>query len=150
MMIQTRGIARRFIQACNMLMVVLLSSGCATIVNGSKQQIHISSDPPGACVTIGLKTLTTPGCISLARNGDYQVEIAKPGFETKRVYLHREFNSWMWSDILFVTLVVPLTLRLFRGICGSRTLSNLSHSETEGITQVSTLKRPHLGTLIPG
>ena len=95
--------------------VLLLAGGCATIVNGTRQTVKITSEPSGATATIGMTSISTPGSIRLARSSDYRVEIAKPGYETKHVFLHREFNGWMWGDIIVAPLVVPLIVDAYSG-----------------------------------
>jgi uncharacterized protein YceK len=54
--------------ACTLLGSTLLLTGCASIVNGSKQKVKISSTPGGAAVRIdGASTGVTPTVADLSR-----------------------------------------------------------------------------------
>jgi hypothetical protein len=85
--------------------VVVVGSGCATIVSGSRQQVKIESDPPGAIARVEEQTISTPGSITLKRNRTYTVYISKEGYEEKKVYLNCEMNPWLWGNLGFGGLI---------------------------------------------
>lgn len=96
-------------KACVLAVVVcvgLLSSGCATIVSGSKQSVSFTSDPMGAMVNAGGYMTSTPGALELKTNKSYTVMFTKEGYQPSSVVISREFNYWVlcnifWSPIIF-------------------------------------------------
>jgi hypothetical protein len=94
------------------LLVALLTSGCASIFSGSSQKITVNSTPPGANVTIvrtnsneTVSTLTTPATVKLKRGAgyfkpaSYIVRISMDGFATREVKLTSSLNSWYFANI---------------------------------------------------
>jgi hypothetical protein len=84
-------------QVCLSTLLLLLSS-CATMVNGTTQQIPVTSDPPGAVVTVDcgdapLYGGLTPAVLNLERKAEpCFVTIAKEGYAEERVELRREIS----------------------------------------------------------
>lgn len=76
--------------------------GCATIVHGSRQNVSINSNPPGAAVYIdnGM-ALTTPSHVNLERKRDYIVTISKPGYQTQTIPLNSVLTAWLAGNIIF-------------------------------------------------
>lgn len=85
----------------------LLTTGCATIVNGSSQDITINTTPPGANVKIintddntEVGKFVTPCVVELDRSagffqkGSYILEIEKPGFGKKTVNVRGQVDGW--------------------------------------------------------
>jgi hypothetical protein len=66
-------------------LLLLLSIGCASIINGTRQKVAVSSNPPGATVSDGEVSLVTPATFELKRNCDHLITITKPGYETETV-----------------------------------------------------------------
>lgn len=85
-----------------MIIVLGMSGmGCATIVNGTTQKISVSSDPPGATVTVdGNEVYTTPATIKVSRKRDHVVTIAKEGFATEQIPLIRTLSGAVAGNIL--------------------------------------------------
>jgi len=91
----------------------VLSSGCATIVTGTRQAVTFTSDPPGATVNAGGYMTTTPGTLQLKRNRSYTVFVKKEGYQPASAFIGRTFNLWVlgnlfWEPISF-TIVDLLT-----------------------------------------
>ncbi len=80
--------------------VTYWGSGCAFVVCGTKQKIKICSEPSGATAKVADFTVTTPDTVILRRGEDYTIAISKEGFETRKVYLYRDVNPWVWGNIL--------------------------------------------------
>lgn len=68
------------------------SSGCATIFSGTRQNISVQSEPPGAYVQIGDLSSTTP-CILAVRKGRRLDVVVTHNSETKTVPLSRRFDA---------------------------------------------------------
>ncbi len=78
-----------------LLVLALLTQGCATIMNGTRQNISLGSNPPEATATIdGTLKVKTPTIISLARDKDHVVTVEKEGYESGQATINRSFNGW--------------------------------------------------------
>lgn len=98
----TRGV-RRFAPLGAVFLFALLGQGCATVatLGGQDQKVKITTDPPGAAVTIDGQPLgVTPVALPLARKTEHQVEIAAPGYETARLTIRRKINPWMLGNLV--------------------------------------------------
>lgn len=74
--------------------ILFTGQGCGTISHGSRQNILISSNPPGAVVIIDGYAASTPTKVSLARTRDYVATFEQDGYEKKQVMIVRSFNGW--------------------------------------------------------
>jgi uncharacterized protein YceK len=95
------------------VIVALMMSGCATIVDGSTQAITFKSAPDGATISItnraGKKLLagTTPVTLTLERGAGYfasetySVRIEKAGYQPKDMVIAGTVNGWYVANILF-------------------------------------------------
>lgn len=88
---------------------VLLSS-CATIMNGTHQNIGISTNPTGAQVSVdGQPKGTTPVVVHLRRKEDHVVRIELEGYKPYEATLTRSYSGWALWNIMnggFVGLAV--------------------------------------------
>lgn len=76
------------------LLLIFSAAGCATIAQGTKQKIEISSDPPGAAVEIDGETVgTTPMKIKLKTSLNHTVVITKEGYNEEKAALSRAIGS---------------------------------------------------------
>ncbi len=61
-----------------------LLNGCATILQGTEQNLNFDSVPKGSSVYVnGKEVATTPCTLTVARNHEYILQIKQRGFETK-------------------------------------------------------------------
>jgi len=75
--------------------------GCATILNGPNQTIHVETDPPGATVTVGSERHTSPVDLVLKRaSRDLVVVIEKDGYVTRKVPLERGASPNTWINFV--------------------------------------------------
>jgi hypothetical protein len=93
--------------------VVLITTGCASIVHGGPRNIPVASSPPGATVTIydrdGKEVLkqTTPFTASLKpkygyfKGQTYRVVFEMPGYKATEVQLTSAISGWYFGNILF-------------------------------------------------
>ena len=97
--------AMRFRHAlCLVVGLPLLSlGGCATVLNGSHQTIHVETDPPGATVTVAGETHTSPVDLVLKRSSkDLVVVIEKEGYVTRKIALERGASKNTWLNFIGV------------------------------------------------
>jgi len=82
---------------------LLLAAGCASIIDGRRETVSFSSDPPGAQIIINGKTMgVTPASIFLERS-DYDkanVIFKKEGYQDQQATIQTSLNMWFWGNIL--------------------------------------------------
>ena len=92
-------------------------SGCATVINGTKQDVTFQSDPPGSAVTInGVPVGRTPVTLSLRRHSMVLVGVVAEGYEPVKFTLNQRRSSWVWGNMVFAGpagLVVGSFIDLF-------------------------------------
>jgi len=84
------------------LVLVSMASGCCSIMCGDSQRVAITSSPLGATVTTedGVM-ITTPGVLTLKRKEAHTLTAELPGYVTKSMTFTREWNGWLWADLLW-------------------------------------------------
>lgn len=83
--------------------LLVLCSGCATIISGSTQQIAFDSNPDKADVYVNeMKTCTTP-CVTILQRSKLPpiVKIKKEGYEDAIVPLMSRFNYWTLANVFW-------------------------------------------------
>ena len=99
----------RYSKVFSTFAVVMILSGCASITGPSKQPVKINSDPQGAQVSVGGRTVTTPAVVELKGKSEYYVTATKPGYQTG--------NDVISSEVRILPSVVGNILNL-TGILG--------------------------------
>ena len=62
--------------------ICTMSASCALIFQGSTEEITVTSEPPGATVTLNTgETKTTPFTMTVPRNQDLQLHFQKAGYQ---------------------------------------------------------------------
>lgn len=94
--------------------LLLLTSSCATIISGSKQNVKFESNPTAATIYIDeVEVGTTPFEMKLARIKEHQVLIKLDGYQPYQTSLTKNFNAWYLGNILLggvIGLIVdPIT-----------------------------------------
>lgn len=85
---------------------LLLTQACGTIMQGTTQQVGISSNPSDANVTINGQTYgKTPMIIDLKRKDSHMVKIELDGYQPYETTLTRSTSGWVWGNILFGGLI---------------------------------------------
>ena len=75
---------------------------CATIMQGSKQSVGVSSNPTGATVTVDNQQVgTTPTTLHLSRKDHHTVRLELPGYQPFEMQLTRKTSGWVWGNIVF-------------------------------------------------
>ncbi len=89
-----------------MLGIVVLLSGCATIIHGSKQTVGIASNPTKATVTVdGQEFGQTPVNASLSRKDNHIVVINLEGYSPYETTLTRKVDGWIAGNIVIGGLI---------------------------------------------
>ncbi|MFO7847183.1 MAG: PEGA domain-containing protein [Balneolaceae bacterium] len=87
-------------------MFLLLTQACGTIMQGTTQQVGISSNPSNASVTINGQTHgKTPMIIDLKRKDSHMVKIELDGYQPYETNLTRSTSGWVWGNIVFGGLI---------------------------------------------
>ena len=123
------------------LAVFVSTSGCASIMSGSRKNVSIKSNPTGAHVTVADKkgrevaSLTTPCVANLKRSAgffvgaSYDATIEKQGYQSQRVHISATGNPWTMGNLVFgglvgLLIVDPATGGMF-GLTPSEINANL-------------------------
>src|SRR6266581_2700386 len=82
-------------------------SGCATIVNGSRQTVSIHSNPPGATVTVNDSVYgKTPLSLNMKRKKEKRiVKLSLDQYETYEITMYRNLDGWIFGNFLFGGLI---------------------------------------------
>jgi len=77
--------------------VIIVGSGCATIMNGRTQAVTVSSEPPGAHIFMGSQLLgVTPARLELTRRDDHiALRFEKDGFVGQEIQVKRSVSGWI-------------------------------------------------------
>ncbi len=90
----------KIILAIVLCLSILLSS-CASIVNGSKDEVSIMSNPTAAEIFVnGRQMGPTPGIISLTRGEYHLVEIKKDGYAPISIRTSKSVSGWIFGNII--------------------------------------------------
>ena len=101
-----RGVAFR--SAVALCLVAALTTGCASIIHGTKQDVRVLSSPSGAVVRVNLNNMatTTPGVVTLDRKETgYVLTFEKEGYKPVEVSIRRTVDGWLFGNILFGGLI---------------------------------------------
>lgn len=80
----------------------LLLTACATIMQGTSQEVSIASTPTGAKLIIdGTEAGTTPVAASLKRKDKHTIRIEMEGYQPFEMALGRGTSGWVWGNIVF-------------------------------------------------
>jgi hypothetical protein len=81
--------------------VTPILGGCATLIHGTRQDVRVETDPPGATASAGDQKITTPGVLKLKRKEKaLEIVVEKEGYETRRVALTRKDSGWDWLNTI--------------------------------------------------
>ena len=80
----------------------LCLSGCASIIQGTKQNVSINSSPSSGSVSLnGQKIGITPMAAKLSRKGPNVIKIELPGYLPHEMAFSRSVSGWVWGNIVF-------------------------------------------------
>lgn len=100
----SRPILTRFqlpARICAVCLIVVMASGCASVLRGSRQAIPISSEPQGADILVdGALAGVTPADIQMERKRDHLVTVQMAGYESRSVPVVKSIGGAVWGNIL--------------------------------------------------
>jgi hypothetical protein len=75
---------------------------CATIMQGSRQEVSFGSTPSSAALTIdGNQVGSTPYAAKLKRKDKHIVRIELAGYQPYELAMSRGTSGWVWGNIVF-------------------------------------------------
>jgi len=88
------------------LLLAVMTAGCASIIHGTTQKVGVSSVPTGAAVTVDNKPMGhTPVFADLKRKEEHIVTIEMPGYQQTQLTVTRSVSGWVWGNIVFGGLI---------------------------------------------
>lgn len=88
------------------LSVIVLSTGCATIMHGTTQDVGISSSPTSARVTVDkIAYGQSPVVAKLSRKDNHVVRLELDGYAPAEMTLTRGTSGWVWGNLAFGGLI---------------------------------------------
>ncbi len=86
-----------------LLAVALMSSGCATMVNGRHQDVLVLSEPSGASIRLnGQPVGSTPTTVKMRRRGAAELVLNKPGYVAASIPVANKESGWMFGNFIFL------------------------------------------------
>ena len=96
----------RLTSACWLTLSIGFIAGCATVINGSTQDVLLASTPSGAKVTIdGTEQGVTPLSTSLKRKDKHTVRLELEGYAPYELAFSRGVSGWIAGNILLGGLI---------------------------------------------
>src|SRR5208337_4385810 len=84
-----------------MITAMAISSGCATIVHGTTQDINITTDPTGADLNLdGTEHYKSPAKITMKRKDDHIVEVSMEGYQKEIVNIKSVVSGAVAGNII--------------------------------------------------
>ena len=85
-----------------LLVLAMVTSGCATILDGSSQPVTFNSSPNGARIYVnGVEIGTTPLNVQVKRSKTTMILAKKNGYEDQQLVLQTKMNNTFWGNIIF-------------------------------------------------
>ena len=85
-----------------LLLTILGTTGCASIISGTTQSVFVNSSPSGANVEVDGLQATTPAKLELKRSQpSHNVRVTKEGYEPANVSIGRKFNPWVAGNLFW-------------------------------------------------
>lgn len=92
---------KKFIAATSLAIVSFGLGGCATVLNGTSQDVAYLSEPEGAAVKISSgQTCVTPCTFSMRRGNDQRVDFNLAGYKPEHVYVQSRLGGSTFGNII--------------------------------------------------
>jgi hypothetical protein len=95
-----------------LMVVTLLTSGCASIFGGTSQTISVTTNPPSSACTInqGIRPVasigTTPGgAVVKKKRDDLEVICKKDGYQDSKTFIKSDLDPWVFGNIVLGGLI---------------------------------------------
>ncbi len=83
--------------------LALSLSACASVVHGTRQEIEVHTDPPGALAIAEGQSVTTPGVLNLPRKlKNAAIRIEKDGYRPAVMRLDRSLSGALWWNLVLI------------------------------------------------
>ncbi|QQE12933.1 PEGA domain-containing protein [Planctomycetota bacterium] len=82
-----------------LLLMVVIQVGCATVVNGTTQEVTVDTKPSGAIVMVDELMTHTPVTLKLSRKKDHVITLMMMGYKPAKVHIKRGFNPVSLGNI---------------------------------------------------
>jgi PEGA domain-containing protein len=84
------------------LAVGLAGAACATIMQGTSQELSVGSSPTGARVIVdGTEAGKTPYVAKLSRKDKHVIRLEMAGYKPYELALTRSTSGWVWGNLVF-------------------------------------------------
>lgn len=81
---------------------VMLTTGCATIVNDDYVQIPVTTVPSEASIEVNGSSYQSPAIVPVPRGqGDFVMKISKDGYQPVSIFLNQSLDGWVWGNVIF-------------------------------------------------
>jgi len=85
-----------------LLPCMVLFTGCATIMHGTRQAIGISSHPSNAQIWVDHQYAgQTPMIVKMTRKDNHFVSIYLEGYQSYEIVFTRQLSGWVFGNIIF-------------------------------------------------
>jgi hypothetical protein len=89
-----------------LLSTTFIINGCATVINGTTQEVGISTDPSGATLCVdGREYYKSPAKIIMKRKDDHMVEVTKDGYDKENVNIKSVISGAVAGNLLLGGLI---------------------------------------------
>src|SRR5262249_55871663 len=73
--------------------------GCASTINGTRQEVGFRSVPSGASVAVSGQTATTPARLTLARKQDHVAVFTLEGYPDRQVNIKQKLSGAFYGNL---------------------------------------------------
>lgn len=89
-------------QSLRFIVLTVILAGCGTIMQGTTQEVGISSTPSEAAISVnGQQMGTTPAVLDLKRKSTHFIQIELDGYQLFETTLTRKTSGWVWGNLVF-------------------------------------------------
>ena len=97
---------KKLLLLCALTVMLVFFANCGTIIQGTSQQVSVSSNPSDAEVTVdGQQMGRTPVVLDLKRKDKHTVRITLEGYQPYEAAIARKVSGWIVGNILFGGLI---------------------------------------------
>lgn len=96
-----RYLGLKILSLNTILALVILMSGCSTVISGKTQTVSFQSTPSGAIVNInGSPIGVTPITTMIEKKSGQTLTVSKEGYKTFTTSMTTSLDPWFWGNIL--------------------------------------------------
>src|SRR5262245_20693108 len=116
------------------LVVGVAGTGCASVINGTSQEVAFRSVPPGATVKVSGQTGTTPATLSLSRDRDHMATLTKEGHPERQVNIRQKLSGAFYGNIALGG-IIGMSVDMGNGAAYNLTPSNIEVDMATGLVR---------------